>query len=129
MRYSRQRWGRGFTYRDNNKQIVKDKTLLAFFCTLAIPPAWTDVEINTSKRASIRATGYDAKSRKRYILISNFLLLRNRTKLVCIVRFASALQEMRAIVQQQLRRSKLDREKVLATKVRLLDIGHFRPAN
>src|SRR5690606_13307420 len=129
MRYSRQRWGRGFTYRDDNKQIVKDKTLLAFFCTLAIPPAWTDVEINTSKRASIRATGYDAKGRKQYIYSPNFRLRRDRTKFDRILRFASALQKMRGIVQQQLRRRKLDREKVLATMVRLLDIGHFRPGN
>lgn len=129
MRYSRHRVGKDFTYRDSAKETVKDKELIAFFRSLVIPPAWTGVEINSSNRAKIRATGYDAKGRKQYIYNAKYRLVREQSKFDRILRFAAELGNMRAIVQTQLRRRKLDRDKVLATMVRLLDIAYFRPGN
>lgn len=94
-----------------------------------IPPAWTNVEINSSSRAKIQATGYDARGRKQYIYNPKYRLIQEHSKFDRLTRFAEKLGDLRGVVQGQLRRRKLDRDKVLAAMVRLLDVTHFRPGN
>lgn len=129
MRYFRKKTGRGFTYTDEEGIKITDEKLLSFFKSLVIPPAWSDVQINNSPRAKVRATGYDAKGRKQYIYNANFRLHQDQKKFDRIVQFADRLPHMRAVTGQHLRKRKLDRNKVLACMVRLLDIAFFRPGS
>src|SRR4051794_7265084 len=55
-----------FRYRRGDGSLVRDARTLERIRTLAIPPAWTDVHIAASSRASVQAWGLDAKSRKQY---------------------------------------------------------------
>ncbi|MGN0003453.1 MAG: DNA topoisomerase IB [Sphingobacterium composti] len=129
MKYYRIKRGKGFSYQDKEGEPVKDDKLLSLFKSLVIPPAWTQVEINASPRAKIRATGFDAKGRKQYIYNSSFRLRQEQKKFDRILQFANQLPHMRAITGRHLRKRKLDRNKVLACMVRLLDIAFFRPGS
>lgn len=129
MKYYRKKAGRGFSYSDQEGNKITDLDLLTFFQTLTIPPAWSDVEINASSRSKIRAIGYDAKGRKQYIYNSNFRQRQDQKKFDRILHFAKQLPRMRAVTGQHLRKRKLDRNKVLACMVRLLDVGFFRPGS
>lgn len=129
MKYFRKRIGKGFSYTDEEGNKITDEKLLSFFQSLVIPPAWTKVEINASPRAKVRATGYDAKGRKQYIYNSNFRLRQEQKKFDRILQFANQLPHMRAVTGQHLRKRKLDRNKVLACMVRLLDVAFFRPGS
>lgn len=129
MKYYRIKRGRGFSYIDAEGRSVQDEKLLSFFKSLVIPPAWTEVEINASPRAKVRATGYDSKGRKQYIYNSNYRLRQEQKKFDRILQFANKLPHMRNITAQHLRKRKLDQNKVLACMVRLLDVAFFRPGN
>jgi DNA topoisomerase-1 len=129
MRYFRNKRGKGFSYTDKDGNKITDPELLAFFKSLVIPPAWTKVEINSSKRAKIQATGYDVKGRKQYIYNPKFRKQKDQEKFDRIIRFADQLETMRRVTGQHLRKRKPTREKVLAAMVRLLDSAFFRPGN
>lgn len=129
MRYYRNRRGKGFVYADEDGCVVTDDKLKAYFKSLVIPPAWKKVEINTSPRARIWAAGFDAKGRKQYIYNSKFRRRQEEKKFDRILRFAAQLEHMRRVTGQHLRKRKPNREKVLATMVRLLETAFFRPGN
>ena len=65
--FSRQRWGRGFTYRDALGNTVKDKELRRRFEALVIPPMWSEVWICEFENGHLQCTGRDDKGRKQYI--------------------------------------------------------------
>src|SRR5436309_2415226 len=60
---SRQKKGKGFAYRLENKP-VKEKEQIERIRKLAIPPAWTNVWICADARGYIQATGLDLRQRK-----------------------------------------------------------------
>ncbi|MGF7233177.1 DNA topoisomerase IB [Arachidicoccus sp.] len=128
MQYHRIKREKDFIYTDKKDNIVDDRQLKAWFKSLAIPPVWERVEIN-SPRAKIWATGFDIKGRKQYIYNSKFRQKQAEQKFDRIVRFADQLEPMRALTGQHLRKRKLPREKVLAAMVRLLESACFRPGN
>ncbi|MBX2925553.1 MAG: DNA topoisomerase IB [Chitinophagaceae bacterium] len=125
----RKKSGKGFRYFDEHNKTITDARLKAWFRSLVIPPAWEKVEINTSPRAKIWATGYDAKGRKQYTYNTRFRKHRDDQKFNRILRFASKLEHMRRVTGQHLRKRKLHRDKVLAVMVRLLENAFFRPGN
>ncbi len=127
--YYRKKHGNGFRYLDKTKQTVKDETLKNWFKSLVIPPAWTDVEINSKKSAKILVTGRDEKDRKQYIYNPKYRKQRDQEKFDRILDFANQLQHMRRVTGQHLRKRTLGREKVLACMVRLLEAAYFRPGN
>ena len=125
----RKKTGKGFRYFDEHNKVITDAGLKEWFKSLVIPPAWKKVEINTSSRAKIWATGYDAKERKQYVYNTRFRKSRDDQKFDRIIRFAGRLEHMRRVTGQHLRKRKLSREKVLAVMVRLLETAFFRPGN
>lgn len=129
MHYYRKKRGKGFIYLDKNGSAVTDNKLKLYFKSLVIPPAWERVEINTSQKARIWVTGFDAKGRKQYIYNSKFRQSQEKQKFDRILRFAAQLEHMRRVTGQHLRKRKPNREKVLATMVRLLESAFFRPGN
>ncbi|HET7370926.1 MAG TPA: DNA topoisomerase IB, partial [Gammaproteobacteria bacterium] len=128
-RITRHRWGKGFSYRRNNGETVRDRKLRRWCASLAIPPAWTDVEIDLDGDARVHATGRDAAGRKQYIYNPAWRESREQEKYDRIIRFAQRLSAMRRITGQHLRRHDNSREKVLACMVRLIDTAYFRPGN
>jgi DNA topoisomerase-1 len=129
MHYSRHKKGRGFYYTDQEGRKVTDARLKAYFKSIVIPPAWDNVTINASPRAKVRATGFDAKGRKQYIYNTGFRQKQDSRKFDRIIHFAKQLEHMRRVTGQHLRKRKLNKDKVLAAMVRLLDTAFFRPGN
>ncbi len=129
MKLTRQVSGKSFSYFNNNQEKIKDKDKIKYIKSMVIPPAWTDVEITTNKRAKILAIGRDQKGRKQYIYNPKFRAKKDADKFDRILHFAENLEHMRRVTGQHLRKKKMTREKVLATMVRLLDSAYFRPGS
>jgi DNA topoisomerase-1 len=125
---NRQKVGRGFRYLSNGTKIT-DKQRLDYFKSLRIPPAWQDVEISSSTTSKILATGFDAAGRRQYIYHPDFRARQEQAKFERILKFAQALPRMRAITAKHLNRRKLDKQKVLACIVQLMDRAYFRVGN
>ncbi|MFC0268981.1 DNA topoisomerase IB [Kushneria aurantia] len=121
--------GRGFTYRDEQGQTLKDRHWREWIRGLAIPPAWREVEITLDPQARIHATGRDSAGRKQYIYNRDWRERREQQKFDRIVDFAARLSTMRRVTGQHLAREGMPREKVLACMVRLLDTAYFRPGS
>ena len=125
----RVRRGRAFSYVDAKGHAITSPRVLARIKALAIPPAWKDVWICPSPRGHIQATGRDARGRKQYRYHEDFRRMRDETKFHRMIAFADVLPKIRARVDEDLRRKRNDRDKVLATVVRLLEeslirVGH-----
>jgi DNA topoisomerase IB len=105
---------------------VTDPEVLARIAELVIPPAWEDVWICPFPMGHIQATGVDARGRKQYRYHDQWRERRDQQKFDSMVDFARALPLMRKRVGRQLKRDGMDRDRVLAASVRLLDRGFFR---
>lgn len=127
--YYRKKQGKGFRYVDKSNNTITDDKLKDWFKSLVIPPAWTDVEIDSKKSAKILVTGRDEKDRKQYIYNPKYRKQRDQEKFDRILNFADKLEHMRRVTGQHLRKRSLGREKVLACMVRLLEAAYFRPGN
>ena len=121
----RVRSGKGFFYRAGTKR-VSDATTLSRIKSLAIPPAWTDIWICAKANGHIQATGRDAKGRKQYRYHARFREVRESTKYHHMLAFARSLAAIRAKVRQHLGLKDMNREKVLATVVHLLEATLIR---
>ncbi|MEA1831001.1 DNA topoisomerase IB [Methylobacterium durans] len=126
---TRRKSGKGFSYRDAKGQPVRDAKTLARIRSLAIPPAYTEVWICPRANGHIQATGRDAKGRKQYRYHPDFREARESSKFSHIMAFAGALPGIRARIDQDMRRTGLPREKVLATVVHLLESTLIRVGN
>ncbi|HYH75202.1 MAG TPA: hypothetical protein VD735_04550 [Candidatus Saccharimonadales bacterium] len=124
----RRKVGKGFHYTQGG-QPIPDKDKRAYFASLRIPPAWQDVHIAVNKRAKILAIGTDKAGRKQYIYNPVFRAKQEQAKFDRILRFAKALPHMREVTERHLRHRTLDKEKVLACIVRLMDEAYFRVGN
>jgi DNA topoisomerase IB len=119
--------GGGFAYRDLSGSPISDPETLARIRKLAIPPAWRDVWICPDPLGHLQATGVDAAGRHQYLYHELWREQRDHLKFEHVERFARALPEMRErLVATMGGGHQLDRARVLACAVRLLDVGMFR---
>ena len=125
----RKRAGKHFSYIGLDGKPIHDEDILKRIRSLGIPPAWKNVWICPNPRGHIQATGRDAKGRKQYRYHPKWREIRDETKYDRMIAFGEALPTIRAHVEQDLKRSGLPREKVLATIVRLLDLTSIRIGN
>src|SRR5690242_6335461 len=84
-----------YRYRSNGRRIARESEIRRID-SLAIPPAWTDVEIARSPRAKVLARGIDAAGRRQAIYHPSFRRRREREKFERLVRFGEALPLLRA---------------------------------
>jgi DNA topoisomerase-1 len=124
----RVRRGRGFAYVTADGVPVSGAER-ARIERLAIPPAWEDVWVCADPRGHLQATGRDVKGRKQYRYHPGWGAHRGRLKFDRMVPFGEALPALRARVEEDLARRTLDREKVVALAVRLLDETLVRIGN
>jgi DNA topoisomerase-1 len=124
--YTRRRRGRGVSYLDPQGHPVRDKQTLTRLTGLVIPPAWTDVWISPDPRGHIQATGVDAAGRKQYIYHPVWRTMRDEAKFDHALEVAAELPALRRRLCSDMSVRGLTRARVLATAVRLLDMGTFR---
>jgi DNA topoisomerase IB len=122
----RRRRGRGFEYLLPGGERLDDEETFARIRELAIPPAWNDVWICMDPRGHLQATGVDAAGRKQYRYHDKWRTRRDQQKFDEMLEFAQVLPRLRRIVRRDLERADVDRERVLAAALRLLDRGLFR---
>lgn len=125
----RERGKDGFVYYDSKRQVVSDDKTLHRIKSLRIPPAWENVWIAPSSKAHLQVTGLDAKGRKQYIYHPDWSTMRCETKFGRMYDFGKMLPKIRKCVEKDLQIKKLDRNKVLATVVGLLDHTLIRIGN
>lgn len=125
----RKKVGKGLRYVDPTGKFIRDAPTLGRIRSLVIPPAWTDVWICPREDGHLQATGRDQRGRKQFRYHRRWRTVRDETKYSHMVSFAQALPRIRRRIAQDLRRSGLPREKVLAAVARLLEISHIRVGN
>jgi DNA topoisomerase-1 len=123
---SRQRGPAGPAYLDPAGAPVTQPETLARIAALAIPPAWTEVWIAPDPLGHIQATGVDARGRTQYRYHQLWREQRDAQKFTHMLRFAGALPALRDAAAADLERADLDRDRVAAGVVRLIDLGLFR---
>ncbi|MBM2621476.1 DNA topoisomerase IB [Actinoplanes sp. LDG1-06] len=124
--YTRQRSGKGFTYRDTDGSRLDSAEEVERIKALVLPPAWTDVWISADPRGHIQATGVDAAGRKQYRYHDEWRTARDEKKFDHALEVAARLPKIRDRLRDDLAGRGLTRERVLAAIVRLLDMGMFR---
>ncbi|MGH7608238.1 MAG: DNA topoisomerase IB, partial [Gemmatimonadales bacterium] len=119
--------GRGFEYFDSRTgQKIADPAALARIRDLVIPPAWRDVWICPHPNGHLQAVGTDAAGRRQYRYHDHWRARRDAAKFASMLEFAERLPELRRVCEKLLAAEALDRDRVLACAVRLLDYGFFR---
>jgi DNA topoisomerase-1 len=123
---TRTRDGEGFRFYDPSGAEITDEQALQRIRTLRIPPAWENVWISADPLGHIQATGVDSKGRTQYLYHHVWREQRDTQKFSHMLRFASALPGLRTATRRDLRRRPLNRDRVSAGVVRLIDLGLFR---
>ena len=101
-------------------------------CSLAVPPAYTQVWICPLPQGHLQATGRDARGRKQYRYHADWRRAKDADKFGRMLEFGAALPRIRKRVAADLAGpvgTKPRRETVLATIVRLLDTTYVRIGN
>ena len=116
----------GFFYRYPEGGMVREERVLTRIDNLKVPPAWRDARIARAPSAKVQAVGYDSAERLQYLYSQRYRDKKEREKFDRILRFADTLPQMRKTTSEHLRHERLDREKVLATMIRLINAAYFR---
>jgi DNA topoisomerase I len=122
----RVRRGRGFSYHDADGKILTDEEALARIKALVIPPAWKNVWISPHENGHIQAVGTDAAGRRQYIYHEKWQEDRSEEKFDRVLEMSKSLPDMRRQLSKDLRARGLERDRVLALALHLLDLGYFR---
>jgi DNA topoisomerase I len=116
----------GFRYLDRDGRRITEERALARIEALAIPPAWKDVWISPRAGAKLQATGYDAAGRKQYLYSVAFRAEQEEAKYDRLILLAERLPELRSAMSEHMDKDELDRERVSAVALRLINLGWFR---
>jgi DNA topoisomerase-1 len=115
-----------FRYVDVRGKAITDEEKLERIRALVIPPAWKDVWISSSPSSKLQATGVDAAGRRQYLYHASFRAQQEQAKFDKLIRFAERLPDLRAAASEHLDHETLDRLRVSAIAIRLLNAGWFR---
>ncbi len=96
---------------------------------LKIPPAWTDVWINSNAGGAVQAIGKDAAGRLQYLYHGSHVRRQESKKFQRLIKFAEALPKMRATVAADIKQPGLGREPVMASILRILSSCFMRPGS
>lgn len=127
--YSRERRKDGFQYRDQHGEIITDEEVLKRIRGLVLPPAWEGVWICPHANGHLQATGIDARGRRQYRYHSTWAKVRNETKYSRLLHFGEKLPQLRGHIAAALRKKNLDKEKVTAIALSIMQETLIRVGN
>jgi len=127
--YTRRRCGKGWAYFEEDGTRVTKREEIQRLNSLALPPAYTNTWFCRDPAGHLQATGYDARGRKQYRYHPDYRTHRDAQKFARLADFGRALPKLRARVLRDLKKRKLDKSKVVAAVIRLLDGGQVRVGN
>jgi DNA topoisomerase I len=126
--FSRKRMGRYWAYFDGDERVT-DRATIDRLNTIALPPAYKDAWFCKDPDGHLQATGIDDRGRKQYRYHPDFRANAEAGKFAGLAEFGKALPKIRRKVDQDLRKSALSKDKVVAGVVRLLDDDFLRVGN
>jgi DNA topoisomerase I len=126
---TRRRAGRGWAYFDPDGNRITDRDVIDRLNRIALPPAYTDAWYCPNDCGHLLATGIDARGRKQYRYNPEFRARQEAEKFDGCAEFGRLLPKGRKRVAKDLARRTLSRERVVASVVRLLDLGAIRVGN
>ncbi|MET8778689.1 DNA topoisomerase IB [Nocardia sp. NPDC050713] len=118
--------GRGFSYLTAEGEPVSDREELERIRALVIPPAWRKVWICPYPNGHIQAVGVDAAGRRQYLYHEQWRRERDEEKFDRVLELAARLPQLRERLGADLDRRGLDRHRLEALAIGLLDRGVFR---
>src|SRR6266550_278607 len=118
----------GFRYRRADGRNVSSDDLKRIQ-KLRIPPAWTEVAINSAANGRLQVVGKDAAGRWQYLYHEIHTQAQEHRKFRRLLKFAQAIPAMRTTVARHLRQPDLGRERVLACILRILSTCFMRPGS
>lgn len=118
-----------FRYLDGRGRGITDPEKLERIQSLAIPPAWRDVRISPRPSAKLQATGFDKAGRRQYLYHQAFRDAQEQAKYDKLIRFGEKLPDIRKAMSKDMDRDSLDRARVTAIALRLINLGWFRPGS
>lgn len=127
--YTRRRSGRGFSYLTPAGTLLRSVAERNRIASLVIPPAYESVWICQLPNGHLQATGLDQRGRKQYRYHPEWHLLTADRKFDLLPAFAKALPAIRRKVRASLSSDTLNRERIIAGIVALLDNTGFRIGN
>jgi DNA topoisomerase-1 len=119
---SKGRW----RYFDAAGRQITDPAKVARVEALVIPPAWKDVWIAPGPRSNLQATGVDKAGRRQYLYHPDFRAAQEQAKYDKLIRFAERLPDLRRAMAEHMELDTVERERVCAVAVRLINLGWFR---
>lgn len=125
---TREQDGENTVYRSAGRRIRNAREITRIEA-LAIPPAWTDVEIARSSSAKVLARGVDDAGRRQAIYSPAHIRSQEKKKYARVLQFAERLPRLRKQLDHDLRRRRLSEDKVVACIVKLIDQEFFRVGN
>jgi DNA topoisomerase-1 len=126
--YTRKCNGKGFCY-VNGSGSLRDPAQIKRINSLAIPPAWKEVWICKFPDGHLQATGRDDRGRKQYIYHEQWREISNLAKFFRLKPVPKFLPELRLQVARDLQGRKLNRRRVLAGMIAVLDLTSIRIGN
>lgn len=124
--YSRRKHGKGFSFRCPDGTLLASKEEQERILSLAIPPVYENVWICMKPHGHLQATGLDARARKQYRYHPKWHEHSANLKFGILPEFAKGLPNIRAHYRKSLVHSDLDRERVIAGIVCLMDQTGYR---
>lgn len=125
----RQKLGKNFTYYDEDLKRIKGEKVIDRIEKLAIPPAWKKVWICASPNGYLQATGIDEKKRKQYVYHPEWVKATQESKFEKLIDFGLSLPIIRSKIDYDLRQKDMDKKRILATVVWLLERTFIRIGN
>ena len=127
--YFRHKVENKFIYYDLRGSKISTPKILKRIGGLAIPPAWRNVWVSPLENSHLQATGVDDRDRKQYIYHKSWTKICQQNKFSKMVDFGLSLPNLRSKIKYDLSVPKLDKRKILATVVWLLENTFIRVGN
>ena len=126
---TRKRIGRAWGYFDAQGKRITDRDEIDRLNAIGLPPAYVDAWFCPYADCHIQAVGVDARGRRQYRYHADFRAAQEAGKYEGCLDFGKALPKIRRQVDRDLRRKELDKARVVAAVVRLLDEEKVRVGN
>jgi DNA topoisomerase I len=127
--YARVRDGQSFHYVTADGAPLADEGTLNRIRGLVLPPAWEEVWICPWENGHLQATGVDSKGRKQYRYHSHWMKMRNENKFERLYQFGQKLPLIRQQIKSDLRKKPLNKEKVVAIALSVMEETLIRVGN
>lgn len=127
--FSRKIVKNNFLYFDLDGKQIKDEKIINRINKLVIPPAYEKVWICPHQNGHLQATGHDARGRKQYRYHPLWTKISQQEKFSHLEEFAKSLPHIRKQLKKDIESIGMNRKKIIATIVWLLENTLIRIGN